>query len=333
MIGARAARGAARGRRATSGRARSSRAHPEWVAEFETGDEAVLFDVDVPGGPGAGAEGRVSGVREKVLIKGAGEQASATAHRLFRCGYRVAMTDLEQPTAIRRTVVVLLGDLRGRDRDRGRARACCSRRGRGRAARGGVAAHPGLRGSRGPAGRALAARRDRGRAHPQDEPRQPLRRRAAGDRPGARARGRAGRALRGRDHARARPGPHHRERALVARHRRARRDRRLHARARAAGPGGRRLHEPAADRRAGRGRRRARRAWRGWRCRPRIAGVLRGLLWPGLRGDRGLQGGGRGSARRRFACAARCPTRRALISGSVLEIVVAHAGRRTQRDP
>ena len=43
-------------------------------------------------------------MREKVLIKGAGEQASATAHRLFRCGYRVVMTDLERPTAIRRTV-------------------------------------------------------------------------------------------------------------------------------------------------------------------------------------------------------------------------------------
>ena len=46
----------------------------------------------------------MSGLRERVLVKGAGEQASATAHRLFRCGYRVAMTDLEQPTAIRRTV-------------------------------------------------------------------------------------------------------------------------------------------------------------------------------------------------------------------------------------
>ena len=45
-----------------------------------------------------------SGMRERVLIKGAGEQASAAAHRLFRCGYRVLMTDLERPTAIRRTV-------------------------------------------------------------------------------------------------------------------------------------------------------------------------------------------------------------------------------------
>ncbi|HVP15690.1 MAG TPA: selenium-dependent molybdenum cofactor biosynthesis protein YqeB [Terriglobales bacterium] len=40
----------------------------------------------------------------KVLIKGAGEQASGVAHRLFRCGFRVAMTDLARPTAIRRTV-------------------------------------------------------------------------------------------------------------------------------------------------------------------------------------------------------------------------------------
>ncbi len=48
----------------------------------------------------SGAGGR----REKVLIKGAGEQASATGLRLFRCGYRVVMTDLERPTAIRRTV-------------------------------------------------------------------------------------------------------------------------------------------------------------------------------------------------------------------------------------
>ena len=46
----------------------------------------------------------MSAPRERVLIKGAGEQASAVAHRLFRCGYRVAMTDLERPTAIRRTV-------------------------------------------------------------------------------------------------------------------------------------------------------------------------------------------------------------------------------------
>ncbi len=46
----------------------------------------------------------MSRARVRVLVKGAGEHASATAHRLFRCGYRVAMTDLARPTAIRRRV-------------------------------------------------------------------------------------------------------------------------------------------------------------------------------------------------------------------------------------
>jgi xanthine dehydrogenase accessory factor len=40
----------------------------------------------------------------KVLVKGAGEQASATAHRLFQCGFRVVMTDLARPTCVRRAV-------------------------------------------------------------------------------------------------------------------------------------------------------------------------------------------------------------------------------------
>lgn len=40
----------------------------------------------------------------KILIKGAGEQASATAHRLFQCGFRVVMTDLARPTCVRRAV-------------------------------------------------------------------------------------------------------------------------------------------------------------------------------------------------------------------------------------
>jgi xanthine dehydrogenase accessory factor len=40
----------------------------------------------------------------RVLIKGAGEQASGTAHRLFRCGFRVIMSDLPAPTAVRRRV-------------------------------------------------------------------------------------------------------------------------------------------------------------------------------------------------------------------------------------
>jgi xanthine dehydrogenase accessory factor len=39
-----------------------------------------------------------------VLVKGAGEQASGTAHRLFRCGLRVVVSDLPWPTAVRRRV-------------------------------------------------------------------------------------------------------------------------------------------------------------------------------------------------------------------------------------
>ena len=38
------------------------------------------------------------------LIRGAGDIASGTAIRLWRCGINIVMTDLERPTAIRRTV-------------------------------------------------------------------------------------------------------------------------------------------------------------------------------------------------------------------------------------
>lgn len=39
-----------------------------------------------------------------VLIKGAGDLATGTALRLHRCHFQVVMTDLDQPTAVRRTV-------------------------------------------------------------------------------------------------------------------------------------------------------------------------------------------------------------------------------------
>lgn len=39
-----------------------------------------------------------------VLIRGAGDLATGIAHRLFRSGFAVVMTELPQPTAIRRTV-------------------------------------------------------------------------------------------------------------------------------------------------------------------------------------------------------------------------------------
>jgi len=43
-------------------------------------------------------------VSTRILIKGAGEHSSGTAHRLFRAGFRVAMTDLPWPKAVRLTV-------------------------------------------------------------------------------------------------------------------------------------------------------------------------------------------------------------------------------------
>ena len=39
-----------------------------------------------------------------ILIRGAGDIASGIAVRLYRCGFTLAMTDLSNPTAIRRTV-------------------------------------------------------------------------------------------------------------------------------------------------------------------------------------------------------------------------------------
>ncbi len=78
------------------------RAHAGDVEEVPVDDPSVLFDVDRPHDlpwPGVAV-----GTRGTVLVKGAGEQASGVAHRLFRAGWRVAMTDLAQPTMIRRTV-------------------------------------------------------------------------------------------------------------------------------------------------------------------------------------------------------------------------------------
>lgn len=79
------------------------RAHADAVEEVPVDDPGVLFDVDLAHDlpwPGSGAP--ATGAR--VLVKGAGEQASAVAHRLFRAGFRVVATDIAKPTAIRRTV-------------------------------------------------------------------------------------------------------------------------------------------------------------------------------------------------------------------------------------
>lgn len=52
----------------------------------------------------AGTKGRARAAEILVLVRGAGEHASGTAHRLFRCGFRVVMTEIEAPLAVRRTV-------------------------------------------------------------------------------------------------------------------------------------------------------------------------------------------------------------------------------------
>lgn len=39
-----------------------------------------------------------------VVIRGAGEMATGTAHRLFKSGYRIIMSELPKPLAVRRTV-------------------------------------------------------------------------------------------------------------------------------------------------------------------------------------------------------------------------------------
>lgn len=56
---------------------------------------------------------------KRILIKGAGEMASGTAHRLFRCGFQVVMTELERPTALRRQVSFCSAIYKGRTRVEG----------------------------------------------------------------------------------------------------------------------------------------------------------------------------------------------------------------------
>jgi len=43
-------------------------------------------------------------VKQLVIIKGAGDLATGIAHRLFRSGFSVVMTEITQPTVVRRTV-------------------------------------------------------------------------------------------------------------------------------------------------------------------------------------------------------------------------------------
>ena len=58
-------------------------------------------------------------VKQLVVIKGAGDLATGIAHRLFRSGFAVVMTELPQPLVIRRTVAFAEAIFSGRVRVEG----------------------------------------------------------------------------------------------------------------------------------------------------------------------------------------------------------------------
>ena len=53
-------------------------------------------------------------MKKLVLVKGGGDLASGIAHRLFRCGFAVVISELPQPTVIRRTVAFAQAIYEGR---------------------------------------------------------------------------------------------------------------------------------------------------------------------------------------------------------------------------
>lgn len=75
-------------------------ANPSGLAEVAVDDPGVLVDVDTQEDLRA-----LSDLRSlKVLVRGAGEMATGIAHRLFRSGFSVAMTEIAAPLAVRRKV-------------------------------------------------------------------------------------------------------------------------------------------------------------------------------------------------------------------------------------
>ena len=53
-------------------------------------------------------------MKKLVLVKGGGDLASGIVHRLFRCGFAVVISELPQPTVIRRTVAFAQAVYEGR---------------------------------------------------------------------------------------------------------------------------------------------------------------------------------------------------------------------------
>jgi xanthine dehydrogenase accessory factor len=65
----------------------------------------VLQDIDTPEALAELSRRMERGLAElTVLVRGAGEMASGVAHRLARSGFRVCMTELQKPMAVRRLV-------------------------------------------------------------------------------------------------------------------------------------------------------------------------------------------------------------------------------------
>jgi xanthine dehydrogenase accessory factor len=64
-------------------------------------------------------------MQQLIVVKGAGDLASGIAHRLFRSGFSIIMTEIAQPTVIRRTVAFAEAVFSGTTEVEGVSGVCC----------------------------------------------------------------------------------------------------------------------------------------------------------------------------------------------------------------
>ena len=67
--------------------------HPEDVELYQVKDGKKLRDIDVP-----------ADLKPLVIVRGGGDLATGTIHKLYREGYQVAILETEHPACIRRQV-------------------------------------------------------------------------------------------------------------------------------------------------------------------------------------------------------------------------------------
>jgi xanthine dehydrogenase accessory factor len=79
------------------------KAHPDSVLKVEVREASMLFDIDTQEEYMA-LTAHVRRSRETVVVRGGGDIASGTIHKLHSCGYKVLVLETEAPTAIRRAV-------------------------------------------------------------------------------------------------------------------------------------------------------------------------------------------------------------------------------------